>query len=263
MRYAARVEYDGAGYSGWQAQKHNVRTVQGIVESALAKVADHPISIITAGRTDAGVHATHQVIHFDSTADRSNSDWCRGGNRFMDHDARLHWVCPVDNEFHARFSAVSRSYRFVILNSKIAPAINRAFVTPVRSPLNVELMREAGRLLLGEHDFSSFRAAGCQAHSPIRTVSHFELATQGQYIWFDVCANAFLQHMVRNIAGSLIEVGSGKRSVDWFSELLVVRDRTLAGITAVPNGLYLTGVDYPANYQLPSNRALISFWNEQ
>ena len=261
MRFAARVEYDGRGFSGWQSQKGEVRTVQARVEEALSKVADEPISIITAGRTDTGVHATHQIIHFDSNAERTTFEWCRGANRFMDLDVRIQWVHVVDEDFHARFSAISRSYRFIIYNSPIAPAINRHHLTHEFRPLDTQAMVDAGRHLLGEHDFSSFRAAGCQAHSPIRTVSHFALGSSGSYIWFDISANAFLQHMVRNIAGGLIEVGCGKRNVDWFETLLELKDRTKGGVTAVPNGLYLTGVDYPGEYDLPSRRAAITFWD--
>ena len=261
MRFAARVEYDGRAFSGWQSQKGDVRTVQARVEAALSKGANEPVSIITAGRTDTGVHATHQIIHFESDAQRTLFEWCRGANRFMDRDVRIHWVHEVDQEFHARFSAISRSYRFIIYNNAIAPAINRHYLTHEFKPLDAQAMVAAGRHLLGEHDFSSFRAAGCQAHSPIRTVSHFALGGSGSYIWFDISANAFLQHMVRNIAGALIDVGCGKRSVDWFETLFELKDRTKGGITAEPCGLYLTGVDYPSQYDLPSRRATITFWD--
>jgi len=209
MRYAACVEYDGTSFSGWQAQKHNVRTVQEEIERALSKVADAPTTIITAGRTDAKVHGSHQIIHFDSDAQRTNFAWCRGTNRFLPHDVRLHWVVPVDDDFHARFSALTRSYRFVINNAPIPSALYRNYSTHEYLPLDVDKMREAGKLLIGTHDFSSFRAAGCQAHSPVRTLLDFELNSHDNWVWFDVRANAFLQHMVRNIAGSLIDVGSG------------------------------------------------------
>ena len=261
MRFAARVEYDGAGFSGWQVQKSAVRTVQSQVEAALSRVADDTVSVITAGRTDTAVHATHQVVHFESEANRTVTEWQRGANRFLDRDVRLHWVHPVDDTFHARFSALSRSYRFVIHCSTTAPALIRDYVTHEYRPLNAQLMRLAGQALIGEHDFSSFRAAGCQAQSPIRTVLAFELYQKGPYIWFDIKANAFLQHMVRNIAGSLIEVGYGKRSLDWFKRVLSEKDRTRAGVTAEPNGLYLAGVEYPDSFSLPSDWAAISFWD--
>lgn len=260
MRYAARVEYDGTAFSGWQAQKHDVRTVQEVVEAALSKVANAPVTVITAGRTDRAVHATHQVIHFDSDADRSDFAWCRGTNRFMPRDVRLQWVVPVSDEFHARFGALTRSYRFVIFNAPIQSAINRNYSTHVAQTLDAKLMSEAGLSLRGEHDFSSFRAAGCQAQSPIRNLQHFELHQNGSWIWFDVIANAFLQHMVRNIAGSLIEVGRGERSVEWMAQVLALKDRTKAGVTAPPNGLYLVGVDYPPEYLLPSSLQSVAFW---
>jgi len=212
-KYAACVEYDGAAFSGWQAQKHGVRTVQQDIEKALSKVADEPISIITAGRTDARVHATHQVIHFESSVERSEFAWCRGTNRFLQHDVRLHWVTSVDEGFHARFGALTRSYRFIINNAKIPSALYRNYSTHEYLDLRPELMREAGKVLVGTHDFSSFRAAGCQAHSPVRTVLDFDLQANDKWIWFDVRANAFLQHMIRNIAGSLIDVGSGERDI--------------------------------------------------
>ena len=263
IKYAACVEYDGSSFSGWQTQKHGVRTVQQAVETALGKVADQPTPIITAGRTDTGVHATHQVIHFESDAARSEFSWCRGTNRFLDHDVRLTWVSPVDPEFHARFSALSRSYRFIIYNASIASALYRNYATHEYRELDTERMAQAARVLMGEHDFSSFRAAGCQAHSPVRTLSEFKLQASGPWVWFDVTANAFLQHMVRNIAGCLIEVGCGKRPVEWLADVLEMRDRTKGGITAAPNGLYLVGVDYPSHFPLPSRCKSVAFWEAQ
>jgi len=230
MKYAACVEYDGAAFSGWQAQKHDVRTVQESIERALSKVADQPTTIITAGRTDARVHATHQVIHFETDVERSEFAWCRGTNRFLEHDARLHWVTPVDDDFHARFGALTRSYRFIINNAKIPSALYRNHSTHEYLSLKPELMLEAGKSLIGTHDY--------------------------------VRANAFLQHMIRNIAGSLIDVGSGERDVDWMAETLEKKDRKVAGTTAQPNGLYLVGVEYPENYCLPSARRNVAFWGE-
>jgi len=262
MRYAACVEYDGANFSGWQAQKHDVRTVQEVVEAALSRVADHDTPIITAGRTDRSVHATHQVIHFDSGSERTEFAWCRGTNRFLDHDVRLRWVVPVDQNFHARFSALSRSYRFIIHNAPIKSALYRNQATHEHEPLDPNKMARAAQILLGEHDFSSFRAAGCQAHSPIRTMHKLNLNFKGQWIWFDLTANAFLQHMVRNIVGCLIEIGRGKRSAEWLAEVLVAKDRTKAGITAPPNGLYLAGVEYPSAFSLPSAHQYVSFWGD-
>lgn len=261
-RYAACVEYDGSAFSGWQTQLHDVRTVQEVVEAALSRVANEDIAIVTAGRTDTGVHATHQVIHFDSDAARSEFSWCRGTNRFLDHDVRLIWVNELSTDFHARFGALSRSYRFVIYNAPIASALHRRHVTHEYRELDASKMARAAQCLVGEHDFSAFRAAGCQAHSPVRTVTHLSLNTEGPWIWIDITANAFLQHMVRNIAGSLIEVGSGKRSVDWLAEVLASRDRKLAGITAPPHGLYLVGVTYPSHFSLPSERRSVAYWAE-
>jgi len=262
MRYAACIEYDGASFSGWQTQKHNVRTVQETVEAALSKVADRPTPIITAGRTDTAVHATHQIIHFDSDVERSEFAWCRGTNRFLSHDVRVRWVTPISDEFHARFSALTRSYRFVIYNNSIQSALYRKHATHEYRELDVIKMREAGKVLEGEHDFSSFRAAGCQAHSPVRTMLEFSLNREGPWVWFDVTANAFLQHMVRNIAGCLIEVGCGKRKVEWMAEVLDKRDRTKGGITAPPNGLYLVGVGYPKEFTLPSSLRTVAYWGE-
>ena len=262
MRYAACVEYDGSNFSGWQAQKNTVRTVQEVVEAALGRVADHDTAIVTAGRTDRSVHATHQIIHFDSNAVRTNFAWCRGTNRFLDHDVRLQWVTPVDDEFHARFSALSRSYRFIIHNRPIKSALYRDHATYEGGVLDPKLMAKAAKVLLGEHDFSSFRAAGCQARSPVRTMHRIDLDYRAEWIWFDLNANAFLQHMVRNIAGCLIEIGSGKRSVEWLADVLAAKDRTKAGITAPPNGLYLAGVEYPSEFVLPSSYKNVSFWGD-
>lgn len=259
-RYAACVEYDGSAFSGWQTQLHDVRTVQETVEAALSRVANEEIAIVTAGRTDTGVHATHQVIHFDSNVARSEFSWCRGTNRFLDHDVRLVWVNEIDAEFHARFGALSRSYRFVIYNAPIASALHRRHVTHEYRPLDHEKMAQAACCLVGEHDFSAFRAAGCQAHSPVRTVTALSLNARGPWIWIDITANAFLQHMVRNIAGSLIEVGCGKRTVDWLAKVLESRDRKLAGVTAPPYGLYLVGVTYPDQFSLPSNQRSVAYW---
>lgn len=262
-RYAACVEYHGAAFHGWQRQKHTDRTVQGVLEAALSKVADEPISIITAGRTDTGVHASHQIIHFDTSVERSDFAWWRGTNRFLDLDVRLRWVVPIDSEFHARFSALSRSYRFIIFNQPVNSAIYRRLATHEYRELDASLMAKAGKALLGEHDFSSFQAAGCQAHSPIRTVSQFELHQHGPWIWFDITANAFLQHMVRNIAGTLIEIGCGKRQLNWFTQVLNAKDRKQGGITAPAQGLYLVGVGYPNEFVLPSNHHTVSYWGSE
>ena len=259
-RYAACIEYDGSGFSGWQAQKHNVRTVQEVLEKALSRVANHELNIVTAGRTDRHVHASHQVIHFDSDASRSHDAWLRGGNRFLDHDVRIRWIQNVPESFHARFSAISRSYRYIIYHQPVATAILRNQVSHTHLKLDIQAMREASSYLIGQHDFSSFRAAGCQAHSPIRTITELELFQYGPWVWFDVTANAFLQHMVRNIAGCLMAVGSGKYSADWLANVLELKDRTKGDVTALASGLYLTGVSYSQPYILPSSHYKLSFW---
>lgn len=259
-RYAARIEYDGSHYSGWQAQKHTPNTVQAELERALSLVADGEIKIVTAGRTDSKVHATHQVVHFDTEAVRPELAWVRGANRFMAQDVRMHWIVEVDEDFHARFSALSRSYRYIIHNSQIRSALFHTRSTTEYCPLDVSRMQRAALDLVGEHDFSSFRAAGCQAKSPVRTMTKAELNQNGPWIWLDIQANAFLQHMVRNIIGSLISIGLGKNDVSWVRDLLELKDRKAAGVTAGPNGLYLTGVEYDDRWNLPSQRELPVFW---
>ena len=262
MRYAACVEYDGSQFKGWQVQL-NQRTVQQQVETAFSKVADHPVAVTTAGRTDTGVHATGQIIHFDSTAERSVRAWRMGVNRFLPSDVRVHWVCAVDSEFHARFSALRRSYRYILYNQSIKPGLLRQYVSHEYRPLDIALMRQAVQFFLGEHDFSSIRAAGCQAHTPIRTVHELQCYQNRHWFWFDVTANAFLQHMVRNIAGLLCKVGSGERSPEWIADVLEQRDRRKAAVTAPPNGLYLTHVQYDDGYALPASPDKMTFWGDE
>ncbi len=247
MRIACGVEYDGAGFSGWQRQDH-ARSVQGDIEAALSKVADHPVQVICAGRTDARVHATWQVIHFDTRAVRSERSWVLGTNANLRDDAGLLWAREVDEGFHARFSAQARSYRYVILNREVPSPLLRERVTWEHRPLDVAAMRAGARHLLGEHDFSSFRALACQAKSPVRTVQRLDLEAKGNYLYLDVEANAFLHHMVRNIAGVLIAVGRGEREPRWVQDILERRDRTRGGVTAPARGLYLVGVRYPQGY---------------
>ncbi len=259
MRYALCVEYDGTHFKGWQTQRGQ-RTVQQEVEAALSKVADHPVSVITAGRTDTAVHATGQVIHFDTEAVRSDIAWHLGCNRFLPHDVRIHWVKPVSTEFHARFSALKRSYRYIIYNHNVRPCVLRNHATYKHQLLNSELMQQATEYFLGEHDFSSIRAAGCQAKSPIRTIHELSVYQQDRWIWFDVTANAFLQHMVRNIAGMLMTVGYGDQKAEWVNDVIALKDRTQAGVTAQPNGLYLTQVAYTDRYELENFPPKPIFW---
>lgn len=252
MRIAASIEYDGRPYSGWQIQD-GVRTVQAEVEKALSKVADQPVRVICAGRTDTGVHAANQVIHFDTTAVRSEYSWVRGANTHLPESICLSWAKSVSDNFHARFMARRRSYRYIILNRSIRPAYLMGKVVWEHRPLDAARMAAAAKYLLGEHDFSSYRAQACQAKSPIRRMYNVDVSCSGKFIYLDVCANAFLHHMVRNIAGVLMTIGAGEKPVEWTKEVLEHRDRTQGGITAQAMGLYLVRVDYDAEFDLPES----------
>ena len=258
MRIALGVEYDGSCYSGWQRQSHS-DSVQQEVESALSKVADTNVVVHCAGRTDTAVHAQGQVIHFDTQAVRSERSWLLGGNTHLPNDIALQWVKVVDERFHARFSALSRRYRYIILNRKTRSAVLAGKVVHIREHLDTELMHTAAQYLLGENDFSSFRAQGCQAKHPVRNMISIAVTRRTDFITVDVVANAFLHHMVRNIVGSLMLVGHGKQAPEWIKELLELKDRSQAGVTAPPGGLYLVSVDYPAEFQLPTPPAPIQF----
>jgi tRNA pseudouridine38-40 synthase len=247
MRIACAVEYDGSGFSGWQRQNH-ARSVQGEVEAALSRVADHALRVVCAGRTDSGVHASWQIIHFDTLAERSERSWVLGANANLPDDAGLLWAREVDDDFHARFSAQVRSYRYVILNREFPSALLHRRATWVHQALDVSRMQEGARYLLGEHDFSSFRALACQAKSPVRTIYRLDIRRSGVYLYLDVEANAFLHHMVRNIAGVLLAVGRGAQKSQWVEAILDKRDRTQGGVTAPASGLYLVGVRYPEKY---------------
>jgi tRNA pseudouridine38-40 synthase len=250
MRIALGVEYDGSKFLGWQRQRLG-RTVQGCVETAVARVADHYVNVVCAGRTDTGVHATAQVIHFDTDAMRKPLNWVRGVNSHLPADVRIQWAIQTLDDFHARFSARRRHYRYVIHNDAVPSALLHQRVCQERLPLDDGLMRVAARHLVGEHDFSSFRAAACQARSPVRTVYRLELSRSGQWIYIDIVANAFLHHMVRCIAGMLISVGRGEQQPGWMQAVLDARDRTRAGVNAPPGGLYLAGVEYAGGFALP------------
>jgi tRNA pseudouridine38-40 synthase len=252
MRVAVGVQYDGSGFRGWQAQRPGVRTVQSCLEQALARVADHPVNLVCAGRTDAGVHAAGQVAHFDTGAVRPARAWVLGGNAHLPPDLSLSWACEVPADFHARFSALARRYRYLILNQPHRSALWRGRATWCYRPLDAARMAEAGQALVGEHDFSSFRAAECQARHPIREIRELTVRRRGDGIVLDVEANAFLHHMVRNIAGVLMVIGTGDRSVAWAREVLERRDRTQAGVTAPADGLYLRAVYYPERFGLPA-----------
>jgi len=250
MRIAAGIEYDGGAFHGWQRQDGS-RTVQACLEEALGRVADETVRVVTAGRTDAGVHATGQVVHFDSTAARPVRAWVRGTTTWLPGDVAVLWAREVEPDFHARFSAVERRYCYVILNRKVRPALLRGRVTFEHRPLEVERMQAAAALLVGRHDFSAFRAAGCQARSPLRELLRLDVRRDGALVTVQAHANAFLHHMVRNLAGVLMTIGAGEREPSWAREVLESRDRSLGGVTAPADGLYLEGVRYPSRYRLP------------
>jgi tRNA pseudouridine38-40 synthase len=251
MRIAMGVEYDGASFHGWQLQKSGVDTVQGRLERAVSSVAAQPIRIYCAGRTDAGVHGLGQVVHFDTDAIRSERSWLLGTNVNLPVEVNVNWVKPVSEDFHARFSATSRSYRYVILNRSARSSIWRDRAVWVHHPLDEVRMQAAAQRLVGTHDFSSYRAIGCQAKSPVRTVSQLEVRREADRVIIEISANAFLHHMVRNIAGVLMAIGRGEQPVDWSRQVLEYRDRTLGGVTAPPQGLFLVEVGYPDSFALP------------
>jgi tRNA pseudouridine38-40 synthase len=251
MRIAIGIEYDGSAFSGWQSQDHAVG-VQSVVERALSAVADHPVAVVAAGRTDAGVHASMQVVHFDTAAVRDERAWMSGAAANLPKQVSVLWAREVAEGFHARYSALARSYRYVILNRTPRPALTNGRVSWVRAPLDEKRMHAAAQHLVGEHDFSSFRAAQCQSRTPMRHLHQIAVTRQGELVILTVCANAFLHHMVRNIAGVLIAIGTGQRPVEWSADVLAFRDRKLGGVTAVPGGLYLAGIRYAAAHGLPS-----------
>ena len=250
MRIALGVEYDGAPYCGWQSQTNGCG-VQDFVENAIAKIAEQPIRIHAAGRTDTGVHAIMQVIHFDTEASRPESAWVRGVNAFLPKTIRVVWAKLVDDIFHARFSATQRSYQYLLVNQATAPAINADKAGWYHLPLNVSAMQQGIAYLRGEHDFSAFRASECQANSPVRALNVASIMAYGEYIVFNFSANAFLQHQVRNMVGALIYVGNGKYTPSFIKELLEQKNRTLSPPTFAPNGLYLVGVEYDQKFELP------------
>jgi len=250
-RIAFGLEYDGSRFRGFQRQQQRP-TVQEVLEDALATVADEPITVHCAGRTDTGVHAACQVIHIETRAERRERAWVLGANSNLPGSVAVRWARFVDGDFHARFSARGRYYRYRILNRWIRPGLHAGRVAWERRPLDAGRMHEAAQALVGEHDFSSFRALGCQARHARRHLKSISIERDGDELILDVAANAFLYHMVRNIAGTLIAVGCGEREPAWVAEVLAARDRSLAGVTAPPEGLYFMGVDYPAHPELPS-----------
>ncbi|MEZ0287796.1 MAG: tRNA pseudouridine(38-40) synthase TruA [Methylophilus sp.] len=250
MKIAIGIEYHGAYFQGWQSQP-NGRGVQDAVEHAIAMVAGEKVRMHAAGRTDSGVHALMQVAHFETMVMRPHTAWVRGTNAHLPPWVRVRWACEVADDFHARFSARARSYQYVLYNHAVAPASQHGRVGWYHRSLDIAPMQQAARLLLGEHDFSAFRASECQASSPIRTMHRAEVKQQGQYIVFSFQANAFLQHQIRNVVGALVYVGQGKLDISAFGALLKNKDRALSPPTFMPDGLYFTGVTYDAAWQLP------------
>ncbi|VVC75862.1 tRNA pseudouridine synthase A [Aquicella siphonis] len=250
MRIALGIEYNGHGYYGWQGQR-SLPTIQGKLEEALSIVANEPVFLFCAGRTDANVHATGQVVHFDTRAKRHIDAWIWGTNSHLPSSIVVRWAKQVDYHFHARFTATARRYRYVIYNHPIRPAILNHRVTWHYYPLDIERMREAGRHLIGEQDFSSFRSSQCNSKSPMRNVTEFSISRQGDFVVIEIQANAFLHHMVRNIAGTLVKIGSNTREPEWMFEVLQARNRRAAAETAPADGLYLTRVLYPEPYIFP------------
>ncbi|MGH8530866.1 MAG: tRNA pseudouridine(38-40) synthase TruA [Nevskiales bacterium] len=256
MRYAAGVEYVGTAYSGWQIQGH-APSVQAVIESALTRVADAPIKLTAAGRTDAGVHALGQVVHFDTAVVRRDIAWLFGGNAGLPPDINLRWVQAVAEDFHARHTALSRRYVYLIHNAPARSSLLHRRAAWCRQPLDEARMHAAAQHLLGEQDFSAFRAIECQSRTPMRNVLRVQVSRRGQIVELEIEANAFLHHMVRNIVGSLIEVGRDLRPIDWTRELLAGRDRRSAGATAPAHGLYLAQVRYPERFELPDSPGIV------
>jgi tRNA pseudouridine38-40 synthase len=250
-RIALGVEYDGTAFAGWQLQAH-ARSVQGELQRAVSVVADHAVHVTAAGRTDAGVHALMQVAHFDSEAPRDERSWVLGTNRELPSEISVLWARPMPANFHSRYSALSRTYQYRILDQAFRPALMRRQVCWVRRALDAAAMHAAAQVLVGEHDFSAFRAAECQSASARRRVMSIEVGRSDALVTITVRANAFLHHMVRNIAGALIAVGTGRRPVPWIADLLETRDRRQGGATAPAHGLYLAHVEYPVALGLPS-----------
>lgn len=252
MRIALGIEYDGSAFAGWQLQKNRL-TIQECMEKALSKVADEPIRIMAAGRTDAGVHALEQVAHFESRARRDERAWLLGTNTHLPDAVRVIWARRVSEAFHARYSAIARFYRYSILNRTMRSALLRKQMTWFYHPLDAGRMQAAADYLIGEHDFSSFRAKECQSKSPYRRMYLIQVYRRGDRVIIDLVANAFLHHMVRDIAGVLMEVGMGKQAPVWAQQVLAARDRKMGGVTAPPDGLYLGGICYPERFAMPKH----------
>jgi tRNA pseudouridine38-40 synthase len=251
-RLALGVSFRGTAYHGWQSQADGL-TLQDELERALSAFAAQPVVTVCAGRTDAGVHGLNQVVHVDTTIDRDSHSWVRGSNRYLPMDVAVQWCKPVDPSFHARFSARGRRYRFMVLESPVRPALERGVCGWVFRPLDADAMREAAAVLIGTHDYTSFRASSCQAKTPIKTLRRIAIERHGAYWRFDFDGNAFLHHMVRNIVGCLVAVGSGREKPGWMAEVLAARCRDAAAPTFPPDGLYFVGPYYDAVHEIPEH----------
>ncbi|TAH42749.1 MAG: tRNA pseudouridine(38-40) synthase TruA [Betaproteobacteria bacterium] len=256
-RIALCVEYAGDAFEGWQSQAHG-RTVQDALEAALMQIAAEPVRLHCAGRTDTGVHATAQVVHFDTSAVRPMSAWVRGVNTHLPRAVVVRWAAAVDQDFHARFLAYERRYRYVLVNAPTRPALLAGRVGWFHLPLDARAMATAVGYLVGTHDFTTFRAAGCQARSPVRHMREATVRHEGGCFVFDFRADGFLHHMIRNLVGALVYVGKGRYPPHWLGEALAARDRSLAAPTFAPDGLYLCGVSYPARWSLPGDGRIIA-----
>lgn len=252
MKIALGIEYNGTQYCGWQHQD-NAPSVQDEIESALTQIAQHPVQTICAGRTDSGVHALAQVIHFETKVERKDKAWVLGVNTHLPNDICIRWMQPVDNDFSARFTATARRYRYVIDNQRTSPAVFNKLVTWHARPLDEKVMHAAAQALLGEQDFTSFRSSQCQSKTPMRNIHHISVIREGHSVIIDITANAFLHHMVRNIVGVLIRIGEKKEPVEWVREVLAAKDRRAASMTAAASGLYLFEVTYPSRYSFPAS----------
>ena len=259
QRYAACVEYRGSSYHGWQKQSH-ATSIQGEIESAVSRIANESVHTTAAGRTDTGVHGIGQVFHFDTHNRRPGHCWIRGVNTYLPDDIVIRWIQPVSQDFHARYGAKLRSYRYIILNRNTRPGYLHKLVSWYREPLDIQPMAQAIPYLRGEHDFSAFRAGACQNKNPVKTISHLSLETSGSWLWLDITADGFLYHMVRNIVGTLIKIGNGSEKPEWLQSVLASRDRTVAGLTAPADGLYFWKVEYDSVFNLPDPPEVCQFW---
>ena len=255
-RVALGIVYDGSSYHGWQYQGSDIATVQLSLQEALSSVANHRVTLTCAGRTDSGVHATRQVVHFDVHVPRPEKAWVLGANARLPKDISVDWCQRVSGDFSARFSATARRYHYLIHNSRIRSGLMSGLLARDRRPLDEQRMYDAAQQLLGEWDFTSFRAASCQARSPMRCIQHMSVCRENDLVILDIQGNAFLHHMVRNIAGVLSDIGAGEKPVEWAGQLLAAKDRTLGSVTASPTGLYLTDVIYPQCWDLPTGPRL-------